>query len=287
MAKKKTQLQKLLPSERGVKEALSNPASASTVMAVVGFFAGLPLWLSIPVILISAGLSIILVLQILPIVVAGIVYVLSFVALRYSKMNEPYLYFIPLLPAAVAFVPMWIGPVQSAVASAIGGQVSSAAVQSQIIGEIQSLVALPQLMATIVTFAFVIVAIVSLKGIPVVGKPLAGVVSLISFAVLFLGFSFAGVGLSGVVEGESIATGDTVPVTFFITDSADNPSLVDITIRETGEVAITTSVATFNLDSNEIVHVDITHQGGVSTRVFIIGVSPETITIKGFVGLGE
>lgn len=279
----------------GVTDRLSKEQKVGATVAGLSFGLGLPLWLLGIVILAAFGVGIWLLLTMLPVFVAGGAFFGTFYLINRvesMKVDFPYNYIIPFIAAFAAWAVVWIPGasgmiVSQAVSSSGASAATAAAVEAQFLGDVGNLLAAPTIILSIMGIGLAIVVMNMVGSMPVIGKPIAALIGIVAFAVLVLGVSLSGI-IPSALGAEATGSADTIQITFYVTDSAGNQSYVELAIQETGESDWTSGgIAIFDLEPNSIVHVEITHAGGTSTRVFSIGSIPKTITIKGISGLPE
>ncbi len=267
---------------------------ASLTVAGVGLGLGAPLWIALTVVLVGVGIGIYLVLTMLPLLVAGVAFFGTFFLIgkfKFLKVDKPWNYIIPFIAAFAAWGVVMIPQVSSAIVntaitSSGVSAATAAAVEAQFL-DVGGLLAAPGMILAIVSIVLAIVVMQSVRAIPFVGNILAGVIGIVIFVTMVLGFSLSGVLPSALAESEGAPPG-TVQFTFHVTDAQGNPSRVLIGASEAGVEKWTEGgIAIFYLEPNSAVHISITTPSETINRAYWVGADPETIEIINIPGSPE
>jgi len=200
----------------GVKEFLdetvNEPADSTLALGSLSFLGSIPLWLFIPIILISLGVGIYVTVTVLPFLVSGLVMFLFYLLFDYFDVDSPWLYVGPVLFGTIALLPMFVPQIMEAMVSGISGQFTGAeAVQAQgfIDGIIETFVQGP---LWISAFLILIFLAFGLYGISSLGTPGAFISGFLGIALaLAMTFSVGGLTVDPMI-GNNADTSWTQPI---------------------------------------------------------------------------
>lgn len=181
-----------------VEEAVSKasvPAKAA-VVGVFGALAGLPLIILVPVLLVTIGLGIYVVVTLIPFIVAGTVFILAFYVARWIKLTEPWNVLVPVGAALIAILPNFVSSLSQTAMSMAGAMVGGYSLT------LVGFVAICLFLALLVSGAYVFIKQDSWSAL---GVSLTAVVMMITILPDMMGTSVG----AGVVslEGEAALAG--------------------------------------------------------------------------------
>lgn len=122
--------------EETMKEKVSNtlkkPASSLLVFGPLGFLGGFSMILVIPILLITAGVGLYAIMQFLPFIIAGVLFLIFYKIGQLVNIKKPYNLVVPFIVACIGFSSLFIDSLRSMAMGQIQTGVAAMGVEAQI-----------------------------------------------------------------------------------------------------------------------------------------------------------